>query len=222
MRISDITFNYNSIRDIHFTLLSWFAKNQRSFFWRQFQNPYKIMIAEFMLHRTKAAQVEPIYKDFLSKYPNIVSLANATEVDISEVTNHLGLHWRSKHFISAAQFVVDKYNGIIPQNRKELLKIPGVGDYVAGAILTVCFNLPEYVIDSNIARFINRFYGLKLEGEIRRKKAIKVKAIKIFTFQNTREFLFAILDFTALVCKPRNPECDICPLQNHCAYIETI
>lgn len=176
------------------------------------------MIAEFMLHRTKAAQVEPVYKEFLESYPDVISLADASEDDVCKVTEHLGLHWRSAHFIKAAKYIVESYNGVLPQTRKELLEIPGVGDYVAGAILTVCFGLPEYVIDSNIARFINRYYGLKLSGEIRRRKAIRDKAIELFNFDDTRTLLFAILDFTALTCKPRAPECNLCPLSLACLY----
>ena len=196
----------------------WYNSNSRLFPWRQDITPYRILIAEFMLHRTKAEQVEPVYIDFLNKYPDIFTLSDAKEKDIAKVTDHLGLHWRSSHFIKAAKYIVENYYGIFPETREELLKIPGVGDYVAGAILTVCFNKNEYVIDSNIARFINRYYGLQLEGEIRRKKVIKEKAVEIFNYKDTRNLLFAILDFTAQVCKPGKPLCEKCCLNLKCKY----
>lgn len=190
----------------------------RDFSWRHAENPYKIMIAEFMLRRTKAQQVAPVYTSFLHAYPDIKSLASADMDDVSKVTSHLGLHWRAADFINACKFIESEYNGLIPDNRKDLLKIPGVGDYVAGAILTVCFKKPEYVIDSNIARFINRFYNLKLIGEIRRKKLIIEKASELFDCKSSDKLLFSILDFTALVCKPRVPKCQDCYFRDQCQY----
>jgi len=201
---------------MHSLVLTWFINNRREFPWRNFSNPYLIMIAEFMLHRTRAEQVVPIYESFIKKYPDVKSLANAKDEEIKKVTEHLGLHWRSAHFIKAAQFVMDNYNGEFPDNRSDLLKIPGIGDYVAGAILTVCYNRPEYVLDSNIARFINRYYGLNLEGEIRRKKKIVELAKNVFDIDEPGTFLFAILDFTFRICKPRNPRCEECPLYETC------
>ncbi|MCP4129569.1 MAG: DNA glycosylase [bacterium] len=197
-------------------LLLWFKINKRSFPWRETREPYLIMIAEFMLHRTKAEQVAPVYKDFINNYPDLKLLANAKKSNIIKVTEHLGLHWRSEHFIESAKYIIKNYEGNFPSEREDLLKIPGIGDYIAGAILTVCFNKKEYVVDSNIARFINRYYGLQLSGEIRRKKIIIEKARCLFDTEQPGRFLFAILDFTAMICKPRKPECDICVLKNDC------
>jgi A/G-specific adenine glycosylase len=177
------------------------------------------MIAEFMLHRTRAEQVVPVYEAFLKKYPIIDALAYADEEEIKKVTDHLGLHWRSGHFIKAARYVIENFDGEFPDKREDLLKIPGVGDYVAGAILTVCFNKPEYVVDSNIARFINRFYGLDLKGEIRRKKKIIDRAKELFNTEDPGTFLFAILDFTYKVCKPQKPDCANCVVNRSCKWI---
>jgi len=192
--------------------------NYREFPWRQYCNPYRIMIAEFMLHRTRAEQVVPVYEAFLKKYPIIDSLAEANEEDIKKITEHLGLHWRSGHFIKAARYVVENFAGEFPVDRKDLLKIPGVGDYVAGAILTVCFNKPEYVIDSNIARFIDRFYNLELKEELRRRRPIIEYAKELFKTGEPGTFLFAILDFTHKICKPQKPDCPNCPLNSSCKW----
>jgi len=175
------------------------------------------MIAEFMLQRTKANQVEPIYKNFIKQYPDVHSLSKAREYSIRKYTDNLGLHWRANHFKKAAKYIVDIFDGQFPEDRELLRKIPGIGDYVAGAILTVCYNKPEYVIDSNIARFINRFYSLQLTGEIRRKKIIIEKAQELFDYSDTRNLLFALLDFTALVCKPKKPACFNCILNKYCS-----
>lgn len=190
----------------------------RNFIWRISPTPYKILIAEFMLQRTKAEQVEPVYKIFLKQYPDIVTLSKAKLSSVSKYTKNLGIHWRARHFIEAAKYITKNYQGKFPKNREDLLKIPGVGDYVAGAIQAICFNNAEYVIDSNIARFINRYYGLNLSGEIRRKKIIIEYAKKLFKVKVQRKLLFSILDFTALICKPLKPLCYECHMYKKCKF----
>ncbi|MBS3944183.1 MAG: hypothetical protein KGZ42_01685 [Melioribacter sp.] len=169
-----------------------------------------------MLQRTKAEQVEPVYKKFISQYPGISALSKAKLITIRKLTSSLGLHWRATNFLYASKYISNNYNGRFPKTRKELLNIPGIGDYVAGAIMAVCYNNADYVIDSNIARFINRYYGFKLSGEIRRKKIIIDTSKKLFRVKDQRKFLFALLDFTALICKPIKPNCNICPIKKGC------
>ena len=191
---------------------------KRHYPWRIKPGAYKIMIAEFMLQRTKADQVDPVYKKFLRQYPTIKHLSKAKAKSVLKYTSSLGLHGRYKKFIDAGKFVITKLDGKFPKSQVELKKIPGVGDYVAGAISAVCFNTADYVIDSNIARFINRYNNLRLDGEIRRKKIILAKAKKLFTFKDQKNLLFAILDFTALVCKPTKPICFECTVKRSCKF----
>jgi len=119
----------------------------------------------------------------------------------------------------AAKYIMEHFQGTFPEERQTLLNIPGIGDYVAGAILTICFNKREYVIDANIARFINRYYGLYLKGEIRRKKEIIDISKRLFKCSDTRSLLFALLDFTALVCKPLRPDHENCVLKSSCKFV---
>ncbi len=200
-------------------LFLWYKKNYRDFPWRHTKDPYKIMIAEFMLHRTKAEQVVPVYLEFIEKYPDIKTLLRANFEDIKKVTEHLGLHWRAKHFSEAAKYIIESHNGKFPEDYGKLREIPGVGEYIAGAILTVCFNKPAPVVDSNIARFINRYFSLNLSGEIRRKKKIVELSGKLFDYKNPGKLLFAIVDFTSLICKPGKLFCGKCLLKNDCKYI---
>jgi A/G-specific adenine glycosylase len=178
------------------------------------------MIAEFMLQRTRAEQVEPVYQQFIKRYPTSVSLSKAKIKEVAQYTKHLGIHWRARHFITAAKFIMKEYKGRIPSNREKLLAIPGVGEYVAGAILTVAFQKPEWVIDSNIARFLNRYHGLDFQGEIRRKKEIIELSRHLFIYKNPRKLLFGMLDFTALVCLPRKPTCPKCFLRKKCGHLK--
>jgi len=204
---------------IRHKLLLWHKKNYRDFPWRHTKDPYRIMIAEFMLHRTKAEQVVPVYLEFIEKYSDIETLAKVNFEDIKKVTEHLGLHWRAKHFSEAAKYIIENHNGKFPEDYGRLREIPGVGEYIAGAILTVCFNKPTPIADSNIARFINRYFDLNLSGEIRRKKKIVELSAKLFKYKNPGGLLFAIVDFTSSVCKPGKPLCDKCLLKNDCKYI---
>lgn len=202
-------------------IFKWHKTHGRDFPWRHTKDPYRITIAEFMLHRTKAEQVVPVYLEFIEKYSNIETLAKVNLEDIKKVTEHLGLHWRAKHFSEAAKYIIENLNGKFPEDYDRLREIPGVGEYVTGAILTVCFNKPAPVVDSNIARFINRYFGLNLSGEIRRKKKIVELSVKLFKYKNPGDLLFAIVDFTSLICKPVKPLCDKCSLKNDCKYINS-
>jgi len=201
-------------------IVKWYRINGRDFPWRHTKDPYKIMIAEFMLHRTKAEQVVPVYSKFIEKYPCVKSLFMAKGNDIKKFTAHLGLHWRSRHFIESVRYIIKKFDGKFPDDYDELRKIPGIGEYIAGAIMTVSFNKPAPVVDSNIARFINRYYGLNLDGELRRKREIIRIAYELFKYKNPGLFLFAIIDFTAVICKPRIPLCQNCPLEKECENTE--
>lgn len=199
-------------------LFLWHKENYRDFPWRHTKDPYKIMIAEFMLHRTRADQVVQVYQDFIKKYPDIDSLAGADPIEVSKVTEKLGLHWRGRHFTNAAIFIKDKFKGRIPDSRDKLLSVPGIGEYIAGAILTVVFNKKEWVVDSNIARFLNRFYGLKLRGEIRRKRQLIEISRRLYQTTRLKQLTFALLDFAALVCKPIKPVCNSCIVKIKCNY----
>ena len=208
------------VRYVQVELRKFYEKYGRDFPWRYTTDPYGIMVAEFMLQRTKAEQVSPIYKKFIEKYPDVFKLSSARPEDIQNILFSLGLHWRLHHFIDAAKYIVNKFDGKFPSKREDLMQIPGIGDYVAGAILVVAFGKSEYVVDSNIARFINRFFGLLQKGEIRRNKRIKVLSKEIFSCNNPKEILFSLLDFTALICTPQKPKCDTCQLKNNCKHYQ--
>ena len=199
-------------------LFLWHKENYRDFPWRHTKDPYKIMIAEFMLHRTRADQVVPVYQDFIKKYSDIITLACAKPVEVNKVTEKLGLHWRGRHFIESAKFIKDKFKGRIPDSRDKLLSVPGIGEYVAGAILTIVFNRKEWLIDSNIARFANRFYGFNLNGELRRKRELIKISKKLYQTTRSGHFTFALLDFSTLVCKPAKPVCNSCIIKMKCNY----
>lgn len=124
-------------------LLNWFENKKRDYPWRKTDDPFRLLIAEIMLRRTNADQVKNVYIDFFKKYPDSYSISKADKKDIEEILYPLGLRWRVPSIISVARQIQEKYNGKVPQTRDELIKLPGVGDYVAGAVLSIAFNKKE-------------------------------------------------------------------------------
>jgi len=202
----------------HEILLNWYKKNKRRYPWREANNPYHILVAEIMLQRTRADQVKQKYLEFIEKYPKISNLKNVKQEDIGKFFKNLGLYWKVEKIIKMANYVNEKLNGKIPDNKSSLLKIPGVGEYIANAILCLAFKKDVSLVDSNIVRFINRFFGIKFKNEGRRDKKIINKANDMLCKKNPKEYNLALLDFTALICKPKNPKCNICPLNKYCRF----
>lgn len=143
-------------------ILKWFKKNKRDYPWRETDDPFRLLIAEIMLRRTNADQVKNVYIELFNKYPDSYSISKADTKDIEEILYPLGLRWRVPSIISVAQQIQEKFNGKVPHIRNELIKLPGVGDYVAGAVLSMAFNEKEWIVDSNIVRLFKRYFGFKL------------------------------------------------------------
>lgn len=199
------------------SIIAWGQHNCRSFPWRETNDPYAILMAELMLQRTRADQVAGVYEVFMKKFPTIHCLSAARSASVDLITRPLGLNWRNQTIISAARFIVSNFDGRVPDSRDELLRIPGVGEYIAGMVLLTAYGKREWAVDSNIARVINRFLGLGYTGELRRKKAIIEAARLFFDTANTRPAAYAILDFSALICRARKPICCDCPVKTQCS-----
>ena len=200
-------------------LIEWWLKNSRSYPWRETSDPYRIVIAEIMLQRTRADQVLPVYLDFVEEFPTIFDLARASENEISSFFKKLGLLWRAAIVKKMADLVVERYDGILPRNKKELLQIPGIGEYISNAILAFAYGQPAIVVDSNVCRIVVRLYGLKIPGEARRNRTVRELSSKMLpSKQNSRSLNLALLDFAALVCKPLRPLCLECPIRSGCDY----
>lgn len=211
--MSEQEYEINSVRKL---LINWYKKNGRDFPWRDTSDPYKIMIAEFMLHRTRAEQVVPVYNDFIQKFPDVFALSKAKTEEIQKYTETLGLHWRYKHFTESATYILENFNGNFPDDYRLLSTVPGIGEYISCAISIIAFKKPAPVVDSNIARFLNRFFNFGVNGEIRRKKIIVEKSEDFFNTRNCDKLLFSVIDFCTFICKPRNPLCESCILNKFC------
>lgn len=204
------------------TLIRWFQKNERTFKWRKEFVPFKILVAEMMLQRTRAEQVEGVYAEFISRFENIESLAHSQIREISEFVNRIGLSRRSKIFIEMARNIMNNHNGVIPSKREDLLDIPGIGDYIADAMIVYAFGGKKIAIDTNVVRLVSRFFGIALKGEGRRDRTLIEFCQLLLRDSDSidlKKLNWALVDFPALVCK-KKPLCYGCQLATKCAYFK--
>jgi len=208
----EIAFGIRSV------ILAWGKNNMRDFPWRHTEDPYKILIAEVMLHRTKADQVNRIYQDFLTKYPDIYAIADAGPEILKNKLRTLGLPDRGYMLYRLAIMVIEKYSGNIPDNIRGLKSLPGIGNYAASAIMCSAYNSPAPFLDTNTVRIISRVYGIESTDSSRRSKKFKIIINRIIDSCEARKLMFSMLDYASLVCTPYTPECNICGLNNICNF----
>ncbi len=144
-------------------LKDWSKNNFRSYPWRETTDAYAIFVAEFMLQKTGADTVAPIYQAFLKKSPNIAALATAPVSEVATTIEPLGLFFRAERLSQSAQIILEKNRGIVPSSERELLKLPGVGKYTARSICANAYGQSKAVLDTNVARILERFFGIKGE-----------------------------------------------------------
>ena len=197
-------------------LLKWWESEGRVFPWRETRDPYQVLVAELMLRRTRAEQVRGVYLQFIERYPTIDSLAAADSGDVARILYSLGLAWRVPAFRQTARAVVESYGGKLPSNRQALMCLPGIGDYVADAILSFAFDVPAAVVDTNTVRVAGRYLGFSSGGEARRRRTVIDSVRGLVGTERTRDMNFAVLDLGALVCRAKEPVCERCPVRARC------
>ena len=202
-------------------LLEWGTTNFRRFPWRESGNTYCIFVAELLLHRTRADQVAAIYPGFISRFPNMLALAEGTESEISDILWSLGLRWRISLIKAAAVKIVQDFGGSIPRDREGLTSLPGVGDYAASATLCFALEAPEPILDSNTVRVICRAFGIPVNDSLRRRSDFRVFAKSLVDLTHPPRYNYALLDLADSVCLARTkPRCSICPLSGLCSAIQ--
>lgn len=203
-------------------LIAWFDTNGRSFIWRERREPFVVLIAEILLKKTSANVVNQFLPRFLERYSDVHALNNSTFEELEEALAPLGLSaQRGKQLKSLAQALVQSYGGVIPNERDKLLQLPGIGEYTVGAVLCFAYGKPEAIVDTNVARIIIRFYGIKpSRAEARRSPEVweRARGLARQDSEHSQKINWALLDLGALVCGPRRPKCDECPLNCDCAF----
>ena len=199
-------------------ILEWFKENGRVFYWRKKGlTHYQYIIAEVLLQRTKAETVAKFYPSFISTYPNWKVLANSKVESVEEYLRPVGLYrQRAKRLMSLAEEMVRR-KGRLPRNRHELEEIPFMGQYIANAVELVIFNQPSPLVDVNMSRVLERFFGPRKMADIRYDPYLQSLSFKVVGHKKTKEINWAILDFSAIICRPK-PLCLICVLNRKCKY----
>jgi A/G-specific adenine glycosylase len=203
-------------------LVAWYLENCRSLPWRKTDDPYSIWVSEVMLQQTQVNTVLPYYREFLKKFPTVKRLARARLQEVLKAWEGMGYYARARNLHRAAGIVQKKYNGIIPDTWDAFRNLPGVGDYIAAAVLSIAFDQPHAVVEGNVKRVLARLQCI--DAPVNHSASAK-------TFKTAAEFLNdtrvpgtynqALMEFGALICKPKAPLCATCPLPPFCKAFKT-
>jgi len=207
-----------SLENFGAKIIKWWKKNKRQFPWREKWDPYRILIAEILLHRTRAEQVAPIYIEFMSRFPDIYALARAPKEEVKRLLRPLGLHWRTDLLHRMAADIVRHFGGRIPAKQEDLESLPGIGQYIASAVRCFGFGYPEVILDTNTVRIAGRVFGVRVTDGARRSKRFRKLLRSLMGETRGKEFNLAMLDLGALICRPRSPKCNTCPVVELCKY----
>ncbi len=200
------------------TLLNWNKEdNKRIMPWKAEKDPYKIWLSEIILQQTRVEQGLDYYKRFLVAYPDVKQLAKAPEEKVFKLWEGLGYYTRCKNLIATARFIVKENKGKFPDQYEKILALKGIGPYTAAAIASFAFKLPYAVVDGNVFRVLSRFFGIsKAINSSEGKKLFTTLAAELLDNDEPGIYNQAIMDFGAVICKPKNPLCKTCPLKNKC------
>lgn len=194
-------------------LLHWYAANGRALPWRQSQDPYRIWISEIILQQTRVAQGMEYYLRFVKRFPDVRSLAEAPDDEVMKYWQGLGYYSRARHLHEAAR----RMNGTFPRTYAEVRALPGIGDYTAAAICSFAYGMPCAVVDGNVYRVLTRFFGIDLPiDSAKGKQKVEQLANELLCKERPADYNQAIMDFGAIQCTPRSPQCDSCPLSGGC------
>jgi A/G-specific adenine glycosylase len=200
------------------TLLAWWERYGRDFPWRKTRSAYHVLVAEALLHRTRANQVVALYEKTLASFPTVYALAAADPEAVYELLHSAGLRWRVGSLLNAAQVIVQRFSGVVPSSRAELESLPGIGHYIAAAIRCFAYGENDAIIDSNVVRVYARVFNLRVTDSLRRNRDFHHLAQSLVDPEHPREYNLALLDLAAAICTPRAPKCEVCPIAIHCTY----
>ena len=198
-------------------LLAWYRRNHRDLPWRKTRDPYKILVSEIMLQQTQVDRVVSKYREFLRRYPTLASLAKARAAEVRRLWYPLGYNVRPYRLRRIAQRALREYGGRIPDTYDGLLAMDGIGRYTAGAVLSFAFQKDAPILDTNVARVLSRYFGIK--GDVTRggnQRRLWQLASAVIPRGKGHLINQAMMDFGALVCTARAPRCPTCVLRRTC------
>ena len=198
-------------------LAHWFELNNRKFPWRKRNcSRYQLIIAEVLLQRTKAEKIATFFPIFIKQYPSWKSLSSVNKTRLKKDLKPIGLWKRRSDTLKRLSTAMAKRGGRFPRTREEIEELPGVGQYIANAILMFCQDEPQPLLDVNMARVLERFFGPRKLADIRYDPYLQKLAREVLPRKRYKEFNWAILDFASIICKANRPECEKCFLKEKC------
>lgn len=199
------------------TIINWYLNHKRDLPWRRTTDPYVIWLSEVILQQTRVDQGLPYFNRFLENFPTVVDFAKASEDEVLKLWQGLGYYSRGRNMLITARTIVEHYQGIFPTRYQDLVKLKGIGDYTAAAISSFSANEPRAVLDGNVFRVLSRYFGIydAINAGAGKKKFSEL-AQSLIQSQEPSTFNQAIMEFGALQCKPKSPNCAICPLLQSC------
>ena len=203
--------------DLNKLILKWYDKNKRDLPWRNTKNPYNIWVSEIILQQTRMEQGIYYYNRFISKFPDLKTLANSDEKEVLLLWQGLGYYSRARNLHFTAKHIFNELNSQFPETYDELIKLKGIGDYTASAISSICFEKARPVLDGNVFRIISRVFEIKNPIDLNNsRKVFKEKAYEIMPNKRFGDYNQALMDFGSIICKPVNPLCSSCVLAKVC------
>lgn len=213
--------NLYNATNIAVKILNWYDQYKRDLPWRDSQDPYHIWLSEIMLQQTKVESVIPYYTRWLEKYPRLIDVSNAKEGDLLKLWEGLGYYNRCRNFKKSADIVRNVYNGKIPSNYDDLIKLPGVGQYTASAILSIAYEKSFPALDGNITRVMARVLKMK-KLSLYNKQIISRRVQQWMECGSPGKINQALMDIGNQICKPNQAHCYKCPIENFCGAVQTI
>ena len=209
-------------REFRRSLQRWFRLSGRDLPWRRTRDPYAILVSEFMLQQTQVATVIPYYQRWLKRFPDFTALAHASESDVLHAWQGLGYYARARNLHAAGKFVEENCGGQLPLDTARIAQLPGVGRYTAGAIASFAFDRSEPIVEANIARVLARLTNWDTSDRCRCGPGLIFGAPRqsLLPAKNARDHNSALMDLGAMICLPRRPRCDACPVRRFCRAVE--
>ena len=205
-------------------ILAWYDNNRRTLPWRvSKKSPKKLyyrLLSEFMLQQTQVKTVIPYFKNFLLYFPNLKSLSKSNESKVLKLWEGLGYYRRATNLLATAKIIVKEHNSKLPKKIIDIKKLPGIGDYTANALLAFIHNQPTIAIDGNVKRVFSRITN-KSEDKINFNKLIETNKKSLFKTKRHSDFVEALMEFGALICKPKEPQCFKCNIKSTCEYFKS-
>jgi A/G-specific adenine glycosylase len=209
-----------SFAELGNVLVEWFSSHRRDLPWRRSYDPYEILVSEVMLQQTQMERGVSYFLRWIARFPTVADLARADEEDVLRLWEGLGYYSRARNLLRTARCIVERHGGSVPRTLPELRSLPGIGPYTAGAILAIAWNIPEPALDANGERVLARLLDCRESVRSRKGRECLLATMRCMTPEGkARDFTQGLMEFGALLCTPRTPGCDACPLRKSCAAL---